>query len=193
MLLSGEHLYNLPEKKQEYYDKRSKLSEKEYFSKQKKSTTLYVGNLTAYTKEETLYRIFSMIGPIDRLILGLNKKYMIPCGFCFVIYFTREDAQAAVNLLNKTLLDGNVIRVDFDIGFSEGRQFGRGYQGGQVRDEVKRKGDFRKEPLEKRSHANRKGYKDYSKEHRRRDKSRDNRRYRESHHHSNSRRYKRVK
>lgn len=154
MLLSGESLYKLPKKKQEYYDKRSKLSEKEYFAKQKKSTTLYVGNLTAYTKEETLYKIFSMVGPIDRLILGLNKKYMIPCGFCFVIYFVREDAQRAINLLNKTLLDGNVIRVDFDIGFSEGRQYGRGFQGGQVRDEIKKKTEFRRNPSFAKEHSN---------------------------------------
>ena len=144
MLISGESLYKLSNKKQEYYDKRSKLSEKEYFSLRRKSTTLYVGNLTAYTKEETLYRIFSMAGPIERLILGLNKKYMIPCGFCFVIFYNRQDAQRAIDLLNKTLLDGNVIRVDFDIGFSEGRQYGRGYLGGQVRDEVKRKPDFKR-------------------------------------------------
>ena len=193
MLLSGESLYKLPKKKQEYYDKRSKLSEKEYFSKQKKSTTLYVGNLTAYTKEETLFRIFSMVGPIDRLILGLNKKFMIPCGFCFVIYFTREDAQRAINLLNKTRLDGNVIRVDFDIGFSEGRQYGRGYQGGQVRDEVKIKSsskngsDYKKDPREttwKRSSHNR-----YSKDYRRRD----DRHYRSNRRSRDHRKFKRVK
>lgn len=178
MLASSEALYDLPKKKQEYYDKRSKLSEKEYFSKQRKSTTLYVGNLTAYTKEETLYRIFSMVGPIDRLILGINKKFMIPCGFCFVIYHTREDAQRAVNLLNQTTLDGNVIRVDFDIGFSEGRQFGRGFLGGQVRDEVKRKPDFRKE--DPRARPWDRG-------------SRDDRKFRGSSRYGERRRYKRVK
>jgi nuclear cap-binding protein subunit 2 len=193
MLLSGESLYKLPKKKQEYYDKRSKLSEKEYFSKQKKSKTLYVGNLTAYTKEETLFRIFSMVGPIDRLILGLNKKFMIPCGFCFVIYFTREDAQRAINLLNKTLLDGNVIRVDFDIGFSEGRQYGRGYQGGQVRDEVKRKSDYKRESHYKQeskdSHWKRSHHSRFSKDYRKRDDRyhRNNRRSRDY------RKYKRVK
>lgn len=183
MLLSAESLYKLPKKKQEYYDKRSKLSEKEYFSKQKKSTTLYVGNLTAYTKEETLYRVFSMVGPIDRLILGLNKKYMIPCGFCFVIYFTREDAQRAVNLLNKTLLDGNVIRVDFDIGFSEGRQYGRGFQGGQVRDEIKKKADFRRDSnfAKEHSHSRWKDSSKFKRDSRWRDDKqfRDNRRSRE--------------
>jgi nuclear cap-binding protein subunit 2 len=35
-------------------------------------------------------------------------------------------------------LDGKVIRVDWDIGFTEGRQYGRGKSGGQVRDEHRR-------------------------------------------------------
>jgi hypothetical protein len=35
-------------------------------------------------------------------------------------------------------LDGMDIRVDWDIGFSEDRQYGRGKSGGQVRDEHRR-------------------------------------------------------
>ena len=136
MLVEGCSLYKKEEKKEKYFDKRSKLSEKEYFELQDKSTTLYVGNLTVYTKEETLYKIFNSIGPVERIILGLNKKMMFPCGFCFVIYFAREDAEQAIRLLNGSKIDGNIIRVDFDIGFTEGRQYGRGYRGGQVRDEV---------------------------------------------------------
>ena len=34
-------------------------------------------------------------------------------------------------------LDERIIRVDWDIGFVEGRQFGRGRSGGQVRDELR--------------------------------------------------------
>jgi len=44
-----------------------------------------------------------------------------------------RDAQDAVHYLNGTLLDERNIRVDFDWGFEEGRQFGRGRSGGQVR------------------------------------------------------------
>lgn len=108
-----------------------------------------------------------MAGPIERLILGLNKKYMIPCGFCFVIFYNRQDAQRAIDLLNKTLLDGNVIRVDFDIGFSEGRQYGRGYLGGQVRDEVKRNPDFKKRLLNRERDDKNKGKRNYSRNSRR--------------------------
>jgi len=39
-----------------------------------------------------------------------------------------------VNCLSNTKLDNRVIRVDWDVGFSEGRQFGRGKNGVQWRD-----------------------------------------------------------
>ena len=38
---------------------------------------------------------------------------------------------------NGTKLDERVIRCDLDPGFKEGRQFGRGKSGGQVRDEYR--------------------------------------------------------
>jgi RNA recognition motif-containing protein len=44
-----------------------------------------------------------------------------------------QDALAAVRYLNGTSLDERPIRVDIDYGFEEGRQFGRGRSGGQVR------------------------------------------------------------
>jgi nuclear cap-binding protein subunit 2 len=42
-----------------------------------------------------------------------------------------------VNFLNGTKLDNRVIRTDLDPGFREGRQYGRGKFGGQVRDEYR--------------------------------------------------------
>jgi len=45
----------------------------------------------------------------------------------------RQDALAAVRYLNGTSLDERAIRADIDYGFEEGRQFGRGRSGGQVR------------------------------------------------------------
>lgn len=65
--------------------------------------------------------------------MGLDRNTKTPCGFCFVIYHTRADALAAVRYLNGTKLDNRQLRVDIDYGFEEGRQFGRGRSGGQVR------------------------------------------------------------
>ena len=39
--------------------------------------------------------------------------------------------------VNGTRLDDRIIRTDWDTGFIEGRQFGRGKTGGQVRDEYR--------------------------------------------------------
>ena len=68
------------------------------------------------------------------MILGLNRNTGQPCGFCFVEYYLPEDAQNSIKFLDKTKLDGRLIRVDQDPGFEEGRQYGRGRHGGQVRD-----------------------------------------------------------
>ena len=47
-------------------------------------------------------------------------------------YYTRADAENAVRYINGTRLDDRIIRTDWDAGFIEGRQFGRGKGGGQV-------------------------------------------------------------
>jgi nuclear cap-binding protein subunit 2 len=39
--------------------------------------------------------------------------------------------------INGTKLDDRIIRTDWDVGFKEGRQYGRGKSGGQVRDEYR--------------------------------------------------------
>ncbi|GIL45835.1 hypothetical protein Vafri_2972 [Volvox africanus] len=69
--------------------------------------------------------------------MGLDKVQKTPCGFAFAIYYTRKDAEEAVAFLNGTLVDDRAIRVDLDWGFVEGRQYGRGRSGGQVRDEFR--------------------------------------------------------
>lgn len=39
--------------------------------------------------------------------------------------------------INGTRLDDRIVRTDWDAGFVEGRQYGRGKTGGQVRDEYR--------------------------------------------------------
>lgn len=64
--------------------------------------------------------------------MGLDKFKRTPCGFCFVEYYLKEDAANAIKYVNGTRLDDRIIRTDWDAGFIEGRQFGRGKSGGQV-------------------------------------------------------------
>jgi nuclear cap-binding protein subunit 2 len=77
-------------------------------------------------------QVFSKVGDVKRIVMGLDKQKHTPCGFCFVVYYTREDTEDCVKYVNGTMLDDRPIRVDFDWGFVEGRQYGRGRSGGQV-------------------------------------------------------------
>ena len=77
-------------------------------------------------------QVFSRAGYVVQIIMGLDKAKRTPCGFCFVMYHTRDDAEAAVKYVSGLTMDDRPIRVDFDWGFEEGRQYGRGRGGGQV-------------------------------------------------------------
>ncbi|KAK3191758.1 nuclear cap binding complex subunit [Lecanicillium sp. MT-2017a] len=105
------------------------------------ATTLYVGNLSFYTTEEQVYELFSKCGEIKRLVMGLDRFNKTPCGFCFVEYYTHQDALDCMKYIGGTKLDERVIRTDLDPGFEEGRQYGRGKSGGQVRDEYREEFD----------------------------------------------------
>lgn len=101
------------------------------------SATIYVGNLSFYTSEEQIYELFSKCGMIKRIIMGLDRFKFTPCGFCFIIYNEPKEALNAVKYLSDTKLDDKNISIDLDPGFEDGRQFGRGKNGGQVSDELK--------------------------------------------------------
>jgi nuclear cap-binding protein subunit 2 len=69
--------------------------------------------------------------------MGLDRFTKTPCGFCFVEYYTHQDALDCMKYIGGTKLDERIIRTDLDPGFEEGRQYGRGKSGGQVRDEYR--------------------------------------------------------
>ena len=120
-----------------YRDQHFKGTRTELERKLEDSNTLYVGNLSFYTSEEQIYEIFSKAGDVKRIIMGLDKNKKTPCGFCFVEYYFHDGAENAVRYVNGTRLDDRIVRSDWDAGFEEGRQYGRGRSGGQVRDEYR--------------------------------------------------------
>jgi nuclear cap-binding protein subunit 2 len=120
-----------------YKDRSYPGTDEEFFEDMTKSTTLYVGNLSFYTSEEQICSFFSKCGAIKRVIIGLDRNQKTPCGFCFVEFVERGSALIAKKFLDGSKLDDRFIRVDIDPGFREGRQFGRGRRGGQVRDEMR--------------------------------------------------------
>eukprot|EP00591_Stephanopyxis_turris_P005744 CAMPEP_0195512132 /NCGR_PEP_ID=MMETSP0794_2-20130614/4202_1 /TAXON_ID=515487 /ORGANISM="Stephanopyxis turris, Strain CCMP 815" /LENGTH=150 /DNA_ID=CAMNT_0040639855 /DNA_START=363 /DNA_END=815 /DNA_ORIENTATION=- len=67
--------------------------------------------------------------------MGLDRYKKTPCGFAFVKFTMRRHAHEAISCLSGTKLDGRIIRVELDAGFKQGRQYGRGVSGGQVRDD----------------------------------------------------------
>ncbi|KAF7079533.1 hypothetical protein CFC21_083749 [Triticum aestivum] len=130
-------LFKDPSKLSVYRDRRFPGTQEEFEAALLASLTVYVGNMSFYTTEEQAYELFSRAGEIKKIIMGLDKNTKTPCGFCFVLYYSREDAEDAVKYISGTMLDDRPIRVDFDWGFEEGRQWGRGRSGGQVRDEYR--------------------------------------------------------
>ncbi len=77
-------------------------------------------------------QLFSKTGPVRRVVMGLDKAKKTPCGFCFVIYYTRQATEDCVTFISGTKLDDRRVRCDYDWGFQDDRQFGRGRSGGQV-------------------------------------------------------------
>ena len=91
-----------------------------------RSSTIYVGNLNFSTTEAAIYSVFSQFGPIKRIIRGVNKLTLTPCGFCFVEFFDRASALATLGKSIKIKIDGEIVRCDLDRGYEVGREFGRG-------------------------------------------------------------------
>ncbi|KAG8217757.1 hypothetical protein J3R82DRAFT_5918 [Butyriboletus roseoflavus] len=152
------HVVSALDQPSNYKDSQSRLERVKQQELLSKSTTLYVraicsrlpsapthasqiGNLSFYTTEEQIYELFSKCaspedgGGIKRIIMGLDRHTRTPCGFCFVEYYTHAEALASMKHVSGTKLDERIIRCDLDLGYKEGRQFGRGKSGGQVRDE----------------------------------------------------------
>lgn len=118
-----------------YWDRSNYDSPESQMRALAKSSSLYIGNLSFDTRTSHLKALFSTIGPVKKVHLGLDRFQKTPCGFALLEYASRSDALDAVVFLSGTKLDGKVIRVELDAGFKPGRQYGRGSSGGQVRDD----------------------------------------------------------
>ncbi|DAA78800.1 nuclear cap-binding protein subunit 2 [Trichophyton mentagrophytes] len=131
---------NKNKRRKSYHDRGEREEDKpqaDFDASLKEATTLYVGNLSFYTTEEQIHELFAKCGEIKRLVMGLDRFQKTPCGFCFVEYYTHQDALDCMKYIGGTKLDERIIRTDLDPGFQEGRQYGRGKSGGQVRDEFR--------------------------------------------------------
>jgi RNA recognition motif-containing protein len=66
------YLYESPNPDSEYIDRQQGYGQDEYKEKLKESCTLYIGNLSNYTKEEQIYELFAYCGKVKRVIMGLD-------------------------------------------------------------------------------------------------------------------------
>lgn len=102
-----------------------------------------------FTTEEQIHELFAKYdyyeapyaklmsfrcGEIKRLVMGLDRFSKTPCGFCFVEYYTHQDALDCMKYIGGTKLDERIIRTDLDPGFQEGRQYG--YDQNQIFDDA---------------------------------------------------------
>ncbi|EJW04342.1 hypothetical protein EDEG_01398 [Edhazardia aedis USNM 41457] len=134
-----EQFYKPKREPYQYIDKKFQGTDEEFKELLNKSTTLYVGEVCPAIKEECIWELFSLVGPVKRVIMGINRNDRRPCGFCFVEYYTRKDAENCVKFISGFRLDGHFLKCDIDHGYCEGRELGRGESGGQVKDEFKKR------------------------------------------------------
>ena len=137
----AEILKKLRPKSKIYWDRRTFSTYDDAKNALVGSDTVYIGNLTYYSTEPQISAFFSSCGEVRKIIMGLNRITMTPCGFAFVQYFTHEAAQLAVDMLNGAKFDERIIKVEMDPGYKDGRQWGRGKTGGQASDDHRSKFD----------------------------------------------------
>lgn len=125
MSLHFQSFYTSMKPDTQYKDPTFKGPKEQYTELIQNSTTLYIGNLSETVYEERLWELFSLVGKIKRVIMGISKLTNMPCKFCFVEFYERLDAENGVLLFNGFRLDNKYLNVDYDYGYCEGREYGR--------------------------------------------------------------------
>ncbi|MBX2998143.1 MAG: RNA-binding protein [Caldilineaceae bacterium] len=73
---------------------------------------LYVGNLNYATSEDQLHKLFSEVGPVASVSLITDRQTGNSKGFAFVEMQNSADAQAAIEKLNNSEVDGRALTVN---------------------------------------------------------------------------------
>lgn len=118
-----------------YVEKTFKGTPEEYKELLHNSSTIYVSGLPDDLREERVWQIFSIFGSIRRVIMGVNRNKLVFCGFLFVEFENAEDAEKSIEFFEDFPFESRFINVNKDIGFVEGRQFGRGLFGGTMKND----------------------------------------------------------
>mmetsp|Transcript_56434 Transcript_56434/g.145300 ORF Transcript_56434/g.145300 Transcript_56434/m.145300 type:complete len:311 (-) Transcript_56434:586-1518(-) len=80
---------------------------------QQQEASLRVTNLSDDVREGDLQDLFAQFGRLQRVYLAKDMVTFQSRGFAFVTYYTREDAQKAINKLNGHGYDNLILQVQF--------------------------------------------------------------------------------
>ena len=95
------------------------------------SNTLFIGNLSFDSTNDSIHEAFSAFGEISRVSLPTDRESGNPKGFGYVDFNTVDEAKAALESMNGTEVDGRSIRVDYATPREDnGGGGGRGGRGG---------------------------------------------------------------
>lgn len=75
--------------------------------------TLFVGNLSFNTNEDTLYELFGSHGDIQRVHIVTDRETGAPKGFAYVQFGTVDESSKALEALTGHEVDGRGLRIDF--------------------------------------------------------------------------------
>jgi len=75
--------------------------------------SLRITNLSEDVKEGDLQDLFSQFGRLQRVYLAKDMDTMLSKGFAFITYYTKADAQKAINKLNGHGYDNLIIGVQW--------------------------------------------------------------------------------
>lgn len=73
---------------------------------------IYVGNLSYSTTESGLREKFAQHGVVDEVSLPTDRETGRPRGFGFVTMPNDDEANAAIEALNETDIDGRSVKVN---------------------------------------------------------------------------------
>lgn len=85
---------------------------------------IFVGNLSFQSTDESIRSAFGAHGQVDEVAIITDRETGRPRGFCFVTMPNDNEAQAAIESLDGSSIDGRNINV------SQARERGAGGGGG---------------------------------------------------------------
>uniref|UniRef100_A0A7S2JDD7 Eukaryotic translation initiation factor 3 subunit G n=1 Tax=Zooxanthella nutricula TaxID=1333877 RepID=A0A7S2JDD7_9DINO len=80
---------------------------------QQQEASLRITNISEDCREGDLQDLFGQVGRLQRVYLAKDQTTGLSRGFAFVTYYTREDAQKAINKLHGHGYDNLILQVQF--------------------------------------------------------------------------------